>query len=360
MKVILLVAVLVCAVYATRDYDAYTFEDYVAEFGKHYGLAEYAMRKTIFERELAAIRAHNKDTSKTWTEGVNKYTDATPEEFSALRGYVKGARPAKRSLAQQPLQVVKPSALPTNVDWRDKGVVTPAKDQASCGSCWTFATAETLESHYAIKTGKLVTLSEQQILDCTPNPQHCGGTGGCGGGTAELAYARIAEIGGLTSEALYPYVSGGGRNYQCKNPLPAPVAKVSNYTKLPENEYDPLLNAVATVGPIAISVDAAAWGRYSSGVFDGCNQKNPDIDHAVVLVGYGTDDKLGDYWLVRNSWGASWGEKGYIRLKRSSTVECGVDLHPEDGSGCDGRPSTVKVCGTCGILYDTCYPTVAN
>jgi len=203
-----------------------------------------------------------------------------------------------------------------------------------------------------------VTLSEQQILDCTPNPQQCGGTGGCEGGTAELAYARIMELGGLTTEALYPYVSGAGRDYKCKNPIPAPAAKVQNYTKLPENEYLPLVTAVATIGPIAISVDAGAWGRYSSGVFDGCNQKNPDIDHAVVLVGYGTDPKLGDYWLVRNSWGASWGESGYIRLKKSETVTCGTDLHPEDGSGCKGGPATVQVCGTCGILYDTCYPIV--
>jgi len=252
------------------------------------------------------------------------------------------------------------TALPTDVDWRTKGVVTAPKDQAQCGSCWTFATAETLESHYAIKTGKLVTLSEQQILDCTPNPDECGGTGGCQGGTAELAYARITELGGLTTEADYPYVSGSGRDFTCKTPIPTPAVKVSNYTKLPENEYDPLLNAVATVGPIAISVDAGSWGRYSNGVFDGCNQKSPDIDHAVVLVGYGTDTKLGDFWLVRNSWGSSWGEKGYIRLKRSTTIECGVDLHPSDGSGCKGGPATVKVCGTCGILYDTCYPIVAN
>jgi len=354
--ILLLLAVIACTAAALSE--NYSFEDYIVEFEKHYDAEEYEIRKAIFNKQLALIHAHNKDTTKTWKEGVNKYTDATEEEFKALRGYAKGARPAKRA-APHSQPILKPTDLPTEVDWRTKGVVTPPKDQASCGSCWTFATAETLESHFAIKTGKLVVLSEQQVLDCTPNPQHCGGSGGCGGGTAELAYARISEIGGLTSEALYPYVSGGGRDYTCKNPVPAPVAKVSNYTKLPENEYDPLLTAVATLGPIAISVDAGAWGRYSSGVFDGCNQKNPDIDHAVVLEGYGTDAKLGDYWLVRNSWGASWGEKGYIRLKRSATVECGVDLHPADGSGCDGGPATVKVCGTCGILYDTCYPTVA-
>jgi len=244
------------------------------------------------------------------------------------------------------------------VDWRAKGIVTSVKDQANCGSCWSFATAEALEIAWGLKTGNLTVLSEQQILDCTPNPNHCGGTGGCQGGTAELAYDRIIQLGGLTSEALYPYVSGGGRDYKCKSPIPAPIAKVSNYTKLPENEYEPLLTAVATVGPIAISVDAASWGRYASGVYNGCNQKNPDIDHAVLLVGYGTDPDHGDYWLVRNSWGPGWGEKGYIRLARSSDANCGTDKTPDDGSGCSGGPPEVTVCGTCGILYDTCYPIV--
>jgi len=361
--VILLIAVLACAVVSAneeRDYETYTFTHYVAEFGKNYDLVEYELRKAIFDRQIETIRKNNKDTTRTWKEGVNKYTDATEQEFKALRGYFKGARPdaSKRSFVQAPSTVLKPSALPTTIDWRSKGVVTAPKDQASCGSCWTFATAEVLESHWALKTGKLLTLSEQQILDCTPNPKECGGTGGCQGGTAELAYARIMELGGLTTEELYPYVSGGGRDYKCKSPLPASAVKITNYTVLPENEYDPLVNAVANYGPIAISVDAGEWGRYSGGVFDGCNQKNPDIDHAVVLVGYGTDDKLGDYWLVRNSWGPSWGEKGYIRLKKSSTIQCGVDLHPDDGSGCKGGPATVKVCGTCGILYDTCYPNV--
>jgi cathepsin L len=361
LVLLLVVVVAVCA--QDRDYDQYTFENYIAEFEKHYTLEQYEVRRAIFNKKIAAIRAHNRDTSKTWKEGVNKYTDATEAEFKALRGYNPSARPTaeKRSFYSAVHQPVSyhTAALPTSVDWRNEGVVTPVKDQASCGSCWSFATAETLESQWAIKTKQLVVLSEQQVLDCTPNPQNCGGSGGCQGGTAELAYARIAELGGLTTEALYPYVSGRGSDYKCKNPIPAPVAKITNYTKLPENEYDPLMTAVATIGPIAISVDAASWGAYSSGVFNGCNQKNPDIDHAVVLVGYGTDAKLGDYWLVRNSWGASWGEKGYIRLHRNSTIECGIDLHPSDGSGCNGGPATVKVCGTCGILYDTCYPIVA-
>jgi len=106
-------------------------------------------------------------------------------------------------------------------------------------------------------------------------------------------------------------------------------------------------------------VDASAWGEYETGVFDGCNATNPDIDHVVQLVGYGTDDVYGDYWLVRNSWSPKWGELGYIRIARSSNVTCGVDLRPQDGTGCNGGPSTVSVCGECAILYDVSYPVIA-
>jgi len=208
--------------------------------------------------------------------------------------------------------------------------------------------------------GQLITLSEQQILDCTPNPNDCGGNGGCGGGTVELAAARIMVMGGLSLESSYPYVSGGGANYKCDMNKVKPVAQVQNYYDLPSNQLDPVLNFVAAKGPLSISVDASTWSGYESGVFNGCDNKNPDIDHAVQLVGYGTDTSLGDYWLVRNSWGTGYGEKGYIRLKRFATPPCGIDTTPGDGDGCNGGPTQVTVCGNCGILYDNVYVDILN
>jgi len=238
------------------------------------------------------------------------------------------------------------------------------KDQGDCGSCWSFATAEVVESYYALLNGQLSDLSEQQILDCTPNPDECGGTGGCGGGTAELAFARIQHLGGLSTEWTYPYMSYSGQNQKCKfDPSTTPpFANISTYYTLPQNQYAPLLSHIASTGPIAISVDASAWSAYETGVFDGCNQTNPDLDHAVVLEGYGTDPKLGNYWLVRNSWSSKWGDKGYIKLRRTNNEEgrCGEDLTPRDGDGCKNSPPEVKVCGTCGILYDSTYPVVSN
>jgi len=248
--------------------------------------------------------------------------------------------------------------LPVNVDWRTKGIISPVKDQGECGSCWSFGTAETVESYYAKSTNLLAVLSEQQILDCTANVDDCGGTGGCGGGTPELAYAQIMKNGGLSSEWTYPYTSYFGDAYACNATRINPVATLSGFQVLPSNSYSPVLTYIANNGPLAVNVDASSWSSYESGVFSGCNMVNPDIDHVVQLVGYGTDSTLGDYWLIRNSWSPSWGEQGYIRLQRSSTPPCGVDIIPSDGTGCNNGPANVTVCGMCAVLYDTSFPVV--
>jgi len=320
------------------------------------------LRKGLFEDHLAAIRKHNSDPTQTYKKGVNMFTDLTDQEFGRYLGF-----DASRSTTRErsaPAGALEPSALPSSVDWRTKGVITAVKNQADCGSCWTFGTTETIESFFALAGGPLTVFSEQQILDCTPNPDDCGGTGGCGGGTAELAMDRIVAMGGLTTEKNYPYRSGGGQNFPCQFPTNQtvdPVANISGYVSLPSNQYMPVLTALATVGPLIINVDASSWGAYEEGVYNGCNQQNPDIDHVVQLVGYGTDSG-NDYWLIRNSWTTGWGESGYMRLTRAASVNsaCGWDTNPQDGTGCNGGPSEVKVCGACAILYDVLYPVMAK
>lgn len=371
-KVLLVCLVLVSVAAAAKlkwnQLDAsYKFDTYLQHYNKKYdNTNEYQMRKSIFENNLHKIINHNNDNTKTWKEEINHLADLTEEELKAKKGYnhrmALNAKKGRKAISLSSLSSLSVADLPTSVDWRTQGVVSPVKDQGNCGSCWSFAASETIESHHAIKTGQLWTLSEQQILDCTSNPQHCGGTGGCEGGTVEVAYTSIIKAGGLSSEWTYPYLSHPGNDFPKCNLLSnfsktAPVT-INGYTVLPENEYLPLLTAVATEGPIAISVDASSWHFYATGVFNGCNQTNPDIDHAVQLVGYGTDPKLGDYWLVRNSWTPAWGENGYIRVYRTSELQCGTDATPADGDGCDGGPEQVTVCGTCGILYDTVYPTL--
>jgi len=346
----------------------YSFETYEREYNKIYANAEEReMRRAYFQESLDEVLRHNKDETKSWKLGINHLSDRSNEEFRRLLGYrmdIAASRKAKanhkpvdRSYLASNEDVPE---LPASIDWRLAGIVTAVKDQGACGSCWTFGTAETIESYWALKTGYLTALSEQQILDCTPNPNDCGGTGGCGGGTPEIAYDQIIKQGGLASEWTYPYVSHFGDGFSChfNKSRTVPMARLSGYTVLPTNQYLPVLQHVGTVGPLAINVDASSWKHYATGVFDGCNQTNPDIDHVVQLVGYGSDPQHGDYWLVRNSWTPVWGDKGYIKLRRTESVRCGIDLTPSDGTGCNGGPSKVTVCGTCGILFDTSYPHI--
>jgi len=341
-----------------------TFEQYVKEYGKVYTPAEYRLHASIYTHRVAEINAHNANPSAMYQKGVNKFTDMTRAELKSFRGYNRNMHTTMLGadnpcVAGEPLPRID---APASVDWRTAkpAVVSPVKDQGSCGSCWAFATAETVESSLAIATGNLTILSPQNVVSCTPNPDHCGGTGGCNGAIAELGFDYIKNK-GIATEADWPYKQTTGI---CNESAHTKVATVGGCVKLGENNYTDLLTAVATIGPIAVSVDASRWSSYSKGIYNGCDtEKDFDIDHAVQLVGYGTESGT-DYWIVRNSWGPNWGEAGYIRLLRHSDGDtskwCKQDVTPSDGSGCDGGPPTVTVCGECGIWYDNSYPTGAK
>jgi cathepsin L len=349
----------------SQDLNNYTFEKFVDEFQMKYSAAEIPARKALFEAELTRVREHNAK-SKSWKEGITKFAAMTPAEKNTFFGRSKNAHKALRSSKnERPLPenfVMKPvSELPAHVDWRDSGIVTPVKDQGHCGSCWAFASTAVIESHVAKSSGLLFDLSVQQMAMCAPNPHHCGGSGGCDGSTAELAFEYVTGSNGMYQEYQYSYTSYYGQNSACVTPSGSPVATIDGYVRLPENNYTALMNAIATVGPVAVSVDASSWSRYSSGIFDGCNQVNPDIDHAVVLMGYGEENGQ-KFWLVRNSWSPKWGEKGYIRVLRTDNEEgrCGMDITPQDGTACEGETDPVKACGTCGMLFDSAYPLNAR
>jgi len=293
---------------------------------------------------------------------VNQFTDMSDAERKAFTGRNKPLSRERSQLAQlrgAPMNFE--GAIPSSMDWREKtGIVTAVKDQGQCGSCWAFATAETIESFVALATGQPAPiLSPQDLVSCVPNPRHCGGQGGCDGAIAELAFDYVKNK-SIAAERDYPYTARTGTcNQQAKK-----AAKVTGYVKTIENNYTDVITSLAVYGPVAVSVDASIWYQYGGGVFSGCSaRKTLDIDHAVQAVGYGTDQGK-DYWIVRNSWGPTWGEKGYIRLARHSDGDmqkwCYKDSTPMDGSGCDGGPSVVTVCGECGIWYDVSYPTGAS
>jgi len=346
----------------------FTCDQYAAEYGKVYTEAEKPIRCEAFRESLAAIKAHNEQApAASWWKGLSEHSDKLPHEFAQLKGLHRGVFhtgfAARAAIPADP--AVNSFVAPDELDWRTKGVVTPVKNQGGCGSCWAFSAAETVESAYGMATlardGKAASipiLAPQQLVDCAPNPKHCGGTGGCEGSTQPLAFDYLVMAKGHDSEADYPYK---GRDGTCEDSKHAPKIGITGKVELPTNNYTSLMHALVTAGPIAISVDAS-WGAYEGGVFsDPKSGIHTNIDHAVQLVGYGTMGGK-DYWLVRNSWGASWGEQGYIKIERfgEGKEPCGTDARPGDGFGCAGGPSTIQVCGTSGILSGSSYPTGAH
>jgi len=333
-----------------REYSKYDFQAYLAEFEKSYSAEAFTFRKALFESNMDKIKAHNAEYhagKHSWWAGVNHLTDASPEEFKSLRStkYAESTHPIVKLEASPSTQ------NPASVDWREKGAVTPVKNQGGCGSCWAFSATESVESHYQIATGKTVELAPQTYVNCVKNPNKCGGTGGCEGATMELAFNLTVQS-GIALEADLPYQ---GQDETCANYKAA--VKIAGYVKNPVNDAKALETAVATKGPVSITVAANSWQLYGGGLFHGCSHgflghQDNTLDHGVQLVGYSPD-----YWIVRNSWGPSWGEKGFIRLQRATDNQTFINKDPSSGVACVPVPKTQTVGGECGILFDTSYPT---
>merc|ERR1719159_559793 len=250
---------------------------------------------------------------------------------------------------------VSTSHLAESFSWDHLNI--PIVNQGSCGSCWAISASEALEAQLQKNGHKSnIKVSAQALVDCVPNPQHCGGTGGCDGATGELAYDFVRDH-GIPLESDLEYTAQTGKCHHPEGLYPAAQrVRVDGFHALPSNKYAPLMNALVQEGPAVVSVDGNTWFDYDSGVFDGC-EKDAVLGHAVLLVGYGSDAGK-PYWRIQNSWGADWGENGYIRSTRHVDEEmwCGTDNKPQEGSGCDGGPSEITVCGMCGILYEPLVP----
>lgn len=210
---------------------------------------------------------------------------------------------------------------PKSIDWRKRHAVTPIKDQQQCGSCWAFSAVGSMEGQHAIKDKKLVSLSESQIVDCDVN----GTDQGCGGGWMDGAFEYVIKQGGLESEEEYPYTP---QNEPCKFNKRNVVAKFTSFKDVTGGETG-LKEAVASIGPIAVAIDASGpmFQFYSKGVYYDPKCSSSLLDHGVLVVGYGTEDDK-DYWIVKNSWGRSWGDNGYIYMARNKNNNCGIATKP--------------------------------
>jgi len=378
---------------------SYTFEEYLAHFDKAYDDPdEYGRRSAAFAENLARILRHNAgrmtaagNVVRGYVMGVNRFTDAEAAELPM--GYDKALHPAwssqlvggassterllgaldTASYSEPPeFEMEEVGELPESVDWAADGKVNPTvPNQDFCGSCWTFAATAAIESHLAIAHGgaPFVALSEQTMLDCTPDPDQCGGEGKCTGATVELGLNYVADVtaqgtGGMFTIEDVPYT--GGDRAACEDLAAGKRAAVGidGWTRLPANDYKATMNALAKVGPVAVAVAADGWSFYEKGVFDATHTT---VNHAVLLVGYGVDGETGEkFFKVRNSWGTAFGEEGYIRLKRTDDdgSRCATDSEPLLGIACalDDNGNTidvepVEVCGASAILFDVSYPT---
>lgn len=324
MKTIIALLVLVALARASSDYDINflsRFNSYQVEHKKIYqNVSELLLRRQIFQDNLELIDRHNARFAagkETYQMGVNQFTDLLPSEFRNLM-LSNIDISSLRSGIEYTFTPSEDVQVPTSFDWRTKGAVTPVKNQGACGSCWAFSALGSLEGIQFIKTNKLVSLSEQNLVDCSLQDH------GCQGGWPATALKYIKDNGGVNTEASYPYEAKNGICRFNKDHIGATVANIVGV--ISGNELA-LAIAVATQGPISVAVDASDFQHYTGGVFNKPSCKGP-VNHGVVVVGYGHDATGGDYWLVKNSWGASWGESGYIRMARNQGNQCMIATYP--------------------------------
>ncbi|KAI3714500.1 hypothetical protein L6452_21455 [Arctium lappa] len=293
---------------------ALTFARFAHRYGKKYETSdEMKQRFSIFVESLETIRSHNKK-GLSYTLGVNEFADMTWEEFSKQKLGAAQHCSATRKGNHKLTDVV----LPLTQDWRKVGIVSPVKNQGSCGSCWTFSTTGALEAAYAQAHGKSVSLSEQQLVDCAGDFNNFG----CNGGLPSQAYEYIKYNGGLDTEEAYPYT---GKDGVCKYSSENAAVQVLDAVNITMGAEDELKHAVGVVRPVSVAFQVISTFRlYTGGVFtsDVCGSDPMDVNHAVVAVGYGVEDGV-PYWLIKNSWGADWGLNGYFKMEMGKNM-CGV------------------------------------
>lgn len=294
------------------------FENFKSAHGRVYDSVEEEVKRfNIFTENLAYIQEQNLRYAKgeiDYFAGINQFSDMTNEEYNAWVGPLVEA---VKSPNAEPHIADPEATLPAEVDWVKGGLVTPVKDQKQCGSCWSFSATGALEGQWKKHKGQMVSLSEQNLVDCSRSV----GNQGCNGGWPFRAYDWIKSNGGIDTEQSYPYEA---KDDKCRYNAANKGASVTGHKEPAANENG-LQDAVANIGPISICIDAShiSFQTYTGGIYSEPRCSSSRLDHAVLAVGYGTDGGKA-YWLVKNSWNTTWGDKGYVRIARNANNMCGV------------------------------------
>merc|ERR1712183_223124 len=324
---------LLCSFLFLYSAQAITFLDVVLEewetwkmthVKKYESHIEEKFRLKIFMENKAKVERHNRRAQQgkhTYFLQINKYGDLLHYEFrTMLNGYKQRTKNQTRKYeAGTFIRNAHVDRLPAKVDWRKLGAVTPVKDQGQCGSCWSFSTTGALEAMHFRKTGKLTSLSEQNLIDCSRSY----GNQGCNGGLMDNAFQYIKDNGGIDTERSYPYEA---RNGKCRYNAANIGSNSIGFVDVEAGNEEALKIAVATQGPCGIGIDAShpSLQFYHKGVYKEQNCSPFNLDHAVLVVGYGVEETGQAYWLVKNSWGTNWGLQGCVKIARNEDNMCGV------------------------------------
>jgi len=311
------------AIFSLKDVIDEEWDAFKAEHGKTYvNELEEKFRQKVWMENKHKIARHNQQAAngiKSYAIAMNHFGDLLHHEFVSLMNGFKNASRVVGDELNPTFMTPLNFDLPKTVDWRDKGYVTPVKNQGHCGSCWSFSTTGALEGQTFRKTGKLVSLSEQNLIDCSTKF----GNNGCNGGLMDNAFAYIKANKGIDTEASYPYE---GKDDKCRFHKQDVGALDSGFVDIPAKSEEHLAMAVASVGPVSVAIDASheSFQFYHHGVYDEEECSADDLDHGVLVVGYGDDGQGRKYWIVKNSWGEKWGREGYVYMARNKNNQCGI------------------------------------
>jgi len=325
MKILILFALIFSTLAARIDYQS-AFVAFMHKNGKSYNHDEFAHRFNNFKSNLDFITAHNAKLGTTFKVAMNKFGDLSSAEFGRLynglrvpQGYVHTASPSVHTQIK----------APDTWDWRTQGAVTGIKDQGQCGSCWAFSTAGSVEGcHFLSSASKtLNSLSEQNLVDCSTAQ----GNQGCNGGLMTQAMDYIISNNGIDTESSYPYTAQDGT---CSFSASSVGSTETAYTNVNSGDENDLQTKVL-LGPTSVAIDASqsSFQFYSSGVYNEPNCSSSQLDHGVLAIGYGTSSGT-PYWIVKNSWGTSWGQSGYIWMSRNANNQCGIATMATLPTGC--------------------------